>query len=555
MFCLIPKVANEFIEKMKSGEISPEKLNRMTSSERHNFFSEFMGDEAASKTNALFESKLLLKNQKQGMINWATQVSGLKPAIRKDIISRVNSMEKILTPSEQTAFLHDLASQRLGVSVSVEEASKIADLAKKVEATKENALNGKDRMAHGRALVEFHNYLNSIKELSQKITFQDLKKNPGATTLKALSNTAGLAKSLKASLDNSVIGRQGLRVLLTSPGIWARNSLKTFVDMVRQFGSKNVMDEIQADVFSRENALNGLYKKEKLAIGLQEEAYPTNLPEKIPFLGRFFKASETAYKGFLLRTRADVFDKYVEIAKKTGGEIDGLGKLVNSLTGRANLGGLERSANTINNVFFSPRNLKSHFDVLTAHAFDSNISPFARKQAALNLLKIISGISGVLAIADALKPGSAEHDSRSSDFGKIKIGNTRFDVSGGMSSLVVLASRLITMSSKSSMNHKIRPLNSKKFGAQTGTDVIYNFFENKLSPAAGILRNLLKGQDFDGNKPTLAGELKNTFVPLPISNYEELSKDPNAAPIIIAMIADALGIGTNTYSKHRKKHN
>jgi hypothetical protein len=122
-----------------------------------------------------------------------------------------------------------------------------------------------------------------------------------------------------------------------------------------------------------------------------------------------------------------------------------------------------------------------------------------------------------------------------------------------MGSLLTLAARLVTMSSKSSTTGKVSPLNSGKFGARTGTDVVYNFFENKLSPAASLVKDLLKGHDFEGQPITIQGELSNLLTPLPITNTAELASNPNAANIVLATIADALGISVNTYSPKKPK--
>ena len=167
-FCLIPTLAETFKTKLKNGEINPEKLSNMSSKERRNFFSEFMGEENAKKTNALFESKLLLKNQQEGIINWAKQVSGIKPEIQRDMLSKVDKMTTILKPKEMDAFLSDLAEQRLGLGISAEEAGNIVDLAKTV-ADKKVAWDGEkwasetDRMDYGRAKVAFGNYVAELK--------------------------------------------------------------------------------------------------------------------------------------------------------------------------------------------------------------------------------------------------------------------------------------------------------------------------------------------------------------------------------------------------------
>lgn len=562
-FCLLPKVADQFIEKIKSGELDPQKLAEMSSEERRSIFAGIMDESTAHKVNELFESKLLLKNQQTGMINWAKQLTGLKPEAKRDIISRVNKMTEILNPKDQQTFLEDLAAHKLQATVTLGEAAKISELSKQVidtkEAIKPNSPKGsEDRLNYGHAQVEFMDYLSDLKNETKKLSIKD-RLNP-SNYGKNISETAGLAKSLKASLDNSALFRQGLKVMFTHPSIWLKNSITSFSDLVRTFGGKEVLNEVRADVNSRPNALNGLYKKEGLAVGTMEEQFPTALPEKIPVLGKVFKASEQAFTAFQYRTRADIFDKYYEMAQKSGADnFLGIGKLANSLTGRGTFGQRgEAAASAVNNIFFSPRLVKSHIDLLTAHYLDSNISPFARKQAAINLVKVVGGIAGILTVANAVKPGSVEKDPRSADFGKIKVGDTRFDVTGGMSSLITLADRLARMSTKSSTSGNITALNAKDkkgnpaFGAQTGTDVFINFLENKLSPAGQVIKDLLQGGDFSGNAPTIKNEANNLLTPLPITTYLELKNNPNSANIILSMIADGLGINTNTYSPKKK---
>lgn len=548
-YCLPPQLAEKFKQGIISGDIDPAKLSGMDSKARHAFFAEYLGDVNAESVNALFESKLLLKHQQLGMINWAKRVMGTNEVAKRDAISRIERMDKVLKPAEETAFLEDLAAHQLGTHVSYAEAQTIADLSAKVTEAKGA---GGDRLDYGRAVVALKNYVGGLKANAEKFTVEDLKRNPVGSALKGVSELAGNAKAIRASMDNSAIFRQGWKTLWTHPQIWQANARKSFADIVKSFGKDKVMDELNADIVSRPNF--DLMRRAGLDVGVAEEAYPTSLPEKIPVLGKFYKASENAFTAFVRKTRADVFDKYIGIAKETGVDLDdvqlqSIGKLVNSLTGRGHLGALEPAAKVVNNVFFSPRMLKSHVDTLLLHPTDE-MSGFARKQAAINLLKIIGGTAAVLATARAVKKDSVELDPRSADFGKIRVGATRFDVSGGMASLVTLAAREATQSTKSSTTQRVTDLNSGKFGAQKGTDVVYNFFENKLSPAAAVVKDLMKGETFEGDKPTVGSEAKNLLVPLPVTTYLELKNNPQSANTLAAMIADALGIATNTYGQN-----
>lgn len=557
--CLPPDSLERFKQALIKGDINPEQLANMTSEERHSLFSKIVGEGDAKFVNANFEAKLLLKNQQQGFVTWARKLTGVTPEVKRDLITRIQRLDHVLNPAEEKAFLKDLASTRLGVDVTSEEAKTISGMAQKIARGEElkrpdgTFPSEAQRLEYGRAKVDLVDYVNSLKHQTNKTSVGSLLRHPG----KAVTVSAGVAKSLKASLDDSAIFRQGWKTMLTNPKIWSKNAFKTFSDGVKQFKGNDVLREVNADIESRPNA--GLYKKAKLDVGVQEEQYPSQLPEKIPLLGRAFKASEAMYQGFLHRQRADIFDKYVEIAKRNGvdltdkAQIESMGKLVNALTGRGHLGGLEPAANTVNSVFFAPRNVKANIDTLTAHQFQKGVTPFVRKQAAINLVKIITGTAAVLAIADAVKPGSVEKDPRSSDFGKIKIGDTRFDVTGGMGSILTLAARLKTQSSKS--GGMVKKFNTG-FGSETGSSVLNKYLQGKLSPAASVVNDvLINHQDFNGNKPTVKGEATNFIAPLPITNYAELKSDPKAANALTGVLADALGISVNTYGKSVKNWN
>lgn len=562
-YCLVKPFADDFKQRLKNGEIDPEKLASMTSKERNTFFTEFLGEHNAKNVNALFEKKLLMKNKWQGVINWAKEVSGIKPEVRNDLLSRIERMAKdpeknILNPENETAFLKDLASSKVGVGISYDEAKNITEMANKVNETKNNYTekdgwtSESDRLKYGAAKMTLKNYVNDLKIEASKPELKEYL-NPG----KSISLMAGYAKSLKASLDDSALFRQGWKTVFTNPKIWGNNALKSFNDIAKVMGGKDIITATEAEIYSRPNSMNGLYNKLKIDIGNLEEAYPTTLPEKIPLFGRLFKASEQAYTAFLYRMRADIADKYIKIAQKTGVDLGddfqsrSIGRIINSLTGRGDLGSFEKAGKAVNNIFFSPKLLKSHIDVLTLHYADNlrgqKTSGFARKKAAMNLLKVITGIATILAVAKALDDKSVELDPRSSDFGKIRIGDTRFDVSGGMSSVVVLASRLIAQSSKSSTTGNISKLGTG-FGQTSGIDLVENFLENKLSPAASVIKDLFNKSDWQGNPLTIGGEISNLLMPLPLSTGWELYTNPNSANIVLSMIADGLGISVNTYS-------
>ena len=96
--CLPKSITDAFLAKVKTGELTPGKLMDMSSAERREYLKTIVGDTNAEPVNALFESKVLLKNQQTGIINWAREVGGLKPAAMRDVVSKVNRMTNVMRP-------------------------------------------------------------------------------------------------------------------------------------------------------------------------------------------------------------------------------------------------------------------------------------------------------------------------------------------------------------------------------------------------------------------------------------------------------------------------
>ena len=568
-FCLTKSLTTEFLKRVKSGEVDPEKLSNMTSQERRTFFTTFLGDENARHINALFESKLLLKNQQQGIITWAKKIGGLKPQAQRDILSRVERMTEILQPKEMDAFLEDLASQRLGVSVSLDEAGKIAELSKTITDKKsiipENSpIRSPERMEYGTALALFKQYVGGLKAQAKQLTPKELLSNP----IQLLQEIGGATKSIASAFDNSFFGRQGLLTLITKPNIWGNNFIKSWGDMKKELKGIDAMIPIQADVFSRPNAMNGKYKALKLDIGLEsEEAFPSSWPEKIPFFGKIFKASESAYNGAALRFRADLADRLIPEIEASGTDLksSGLGILINSMTGRGRVELTPGQSKFINTTIYSIKWLKSNLDVLTAHQFDPNVSPVVKKKAAENLGRMVLTIGSLLGVAKMIDPESVEEDPRSFNFGKIMVGpNHEFKISvlPGFGALITLASRVVPTLHNGELGFwykttkgKYFKLSTGKFGSKTPTDMIVDFMEGKAAPVARTLLTVWEGRTFEGEEPTLTGEARKLATPIPIENLFEIAQfSTGANPILVAILSglELIGFNVGTPTKRRK---
>ncbi len=254
--------------------------------------------------------------------------------------------------------------------------------------------------------------------------------------------------------------------------------------------------------------------------------------------------------------RADLADRFIKIAEKQGintldsKEARGIGTLIGEMTGR---GSLNSHNSWTNGLLFSPKFLKANFDGLTAHVFDRNATAFTRKEAAKNMAGVVASTATVLAIAHKLNPDSVDFDPRSSHFGKIKIKGNWVDVTGGQGAILTLAARTLVPTKQNgkwglyTKNNKgeVTNLLTRKYGAQNALDIVNNFWEGKLAPAPGILRDVWTQDTYEGTKPTVKGEISGATTPISIQTYNQL-KDGNKSDALAGVILDGLGLSVTT---------
>lgn len=585
-FCLTKQTKENFKKALKNREIDPFKMANMTSIERRTFLEAYVGKENAPKVNALYESKILLKNQKAGYITWAKKITGITPAVKRDILTKIERLQEVLDPKAEEAFLQDFVNARLNLEVTQIEAKTIADLSKRIVELEGKAdtdgifPNEAQRLEYGASKVAIEKYINDLKLEAKKISFRE---QPIEKIKEIATELPGTMKSAVASLDNSLWGRQGIKTLLDvrTSSIWAKNFLKSWGDLTKQTFAKGkwytsgddiVLDVIKADIYSRPNAINGKYKAGGYGLDvLSEEAYPSSLPEKIPILGRLFKASEAAYNGGALRLRADLADRFIKIGEQNGlnmaskQDAEGMGALVSSLTGRGSLGKADVLARETNIFLFSVKFFKSNLDTVTAGLTNKKIrsNPVARKEAAKSLISMIASLAIILATAKIIDKDAVDEDPRSTNFGKIKIFGKWTDVTGGMAGLVRLASYLVPSSHdgkislwKKSSSGTYVDLLEGKYGQQNAFDLLLDgLISNKLSPIAGLFRDAWKGKFFGGQPFTVGGAIKNIITPISIQTFQDLKNDPSATFVLGSMIFEALGFSVNSYPEPNKTTN
>ena len=578
------------VKKLKAGlaeqGLFPVDMAKKTTEERRAVFEKILGPDLAVIANQKFEGALV-KRRVNGLREWVQKIK--EPAVKADVISSVNKLseERVLDPVKMQSFYADYVAQKLGFAVSSSEAKELMELAKIAKEAKEKIDPtegpwGSSRRTYGSAAHNFTVLRDKLKLQSEMWTKEKMvsewKKNPGWMVGNTIVETGGFFKAIWSSFDVSALGRQGYLTMLTHPDIWAKNARQTFIDIHEAATKKeDVIAAVMADILSRENVLNGKALKEGLAVGVMEEAFPTSLPEQIPLFGGAYKVSQDVYTAFLYRVRMDIFDRLVEQAEKAGVDYTGIGTLVNSMTGRGDLGKRnENVVNFLNKIFFSPRNVKGILDTLTAHTGNREMGAFAKEQARTNLLKLVVFSAILLKMLEGLgyllgeeKP--VEWDMRSADFGKFRIGDTRFAVTAQFAPYIVLASRLVTGTYKSSTTGKLAQLDTGAFGSMSRWEMVHRFLDGKLAPTANIVKSFWEADELEGTGRVAyelladdtvqregialwVGRAIETFTPLGINDAFKSGEEFGLSPMAAATIAaNTVGIGTQTYHKEKRK--
>ncbi|MCK9597774.1 MAG: hypothetical protein M0R06_01960 [Sphaerochaeta sp.] len=576
-WCLLPKYRDEFVKLLKSGKISPEKLNAMSSSERTKFFSDNFGGEAnGSQMNRQLEVKYLNKNVEKGMVRWAEKLIGVPKEFKNDLTSRIRKSSAeggLLDPKSREVWLDELIEYRTGKRISPAEAQNITEMSAKL-AEAESGWNAKEgkwaneqkQARYGEGLAAFQKYVDSLESATKAREFwtfmseSDLLGKSGGL-MKDIGNLAmkigDISRVIKTGPDNSFFGRQFRKSWRPgTAGIAMKNYGKSWSDIYDTVkGGKEkgemILDSVKADVWSRPNSMNGRYtsSKGKLDIGLGEEAYPETFVEKIPGLGRLYSASRVSAEGGAMRMRADIADMMYSLAEKNGIDLTdpvqtgAINDVVNSMTGRGKLKMSEETSKAVNALMFSSKHVKSTLDTFL-QPFTAKTA-FARKQALWNTLSIAASTGLLMELSNAIIPNSAEDDPTSSDWGQLKFGNTRYDLTGGSRAWVTFASRLATLSKKSSTTGQ--SVGMGEFGQDSPLDLLADFTANKASPLGQMGLMLISRETRMGAPLTVNEAAKSLFMPIIIETGHDAVKSEGLAAGIAATIADMNGISVNSY--------
>ena len=389
--------------------------------------------------------------------------------------------------------------------------------------------------------------------------------------------TMHLSRAIMTSFDLSAVFRQGGIASLAHPRLAAAASREMWNALWRGGAEFDTMDKISKDELYTLAMRAGLsITTDSGKITRQEEAYMgrwakwgigkkgTKINE-LSLKALFFVApSARSYTTFLNSMRFRVF-KYMVSNLGAGGEVTideakVIASYVNAATGRAELGKFNQAAANLNTVFFAPRYVASRFQYLAMPFYllpSTKVSGRVKKMIAMEYARHVMGLTAFLGLSVALaslltddeeeKP-TVEFDPRSSDFMKLKIGDTRIDPMAGLSQTVTLIGQMAT-GQKKGLRGDIKDLygENRKFGDPDLWDVGTGFLRKKLAPIPGAIVDLRVGENVIGEKETVLSATTDLFVPLSFQEAGETMKARGLVGGSVVTALSLLGMGGGTY--------
>lgn len=384
-----------------------------------------------------------------------------------------------------------------------------------------------------------------------------------ARTGEAVLDVLNAPRQILTAYDVSAPLRQGVVLFPGHPGRWGQSTVTMFKALAREGSAQAVDAGIRSDrnfvrfaarhpAGSSKNLFIADLSRGARGISGQEEQFMSRLATKIPGI----RQSQRAYVTFLNKLRFDVMTDVVEGWERAGvqftdNDLDELALFINRATGRGSLGPLNDFAPILNTTFFAPRLLASR--VQTPLSLGSS-SALVRKQAALDLTKFVGTGMTVLSLA-ALAGANVELNPRSSDFGKIRMGNTSLEFWGGFQPLARYGAQL-ALGERKIVSGK----NRGDIVPQPGIDTLTRFMRSKLSPSAafGADFTLFEREDFLGDPifgdddvsriEALKTQAFNRLVPLFEQDLIEAFEDDGITGLFKAAPA-GLGAGAVTFER------
>jgi hypothetical protein len=375
---------------------------------------------------------------------------------------------------------------------------------------------------------------------------------------------ARLARTIMLGVDFGQVLRQG-KLAIGHPVVMA----KALPDMFKALA--NEKNETAFNQWIDSHPLAPLSSKAGLdltthegSLTHQEELFQGYLADKVPGIAAFGRG----YRTYLNALRFNWFTAAVE-NMGIGGEVSVeeakvIANAINVATGRGAIADKYAGAMVaLNDAFLAPRYQISRFQWLigqpllySARTGTARTHKLIAKEYAKQLtgLAVYYGLMGMLAdmiVDDDDKP-TIELDPRSSDFLKIKIGDTRIDPLAGLQQWAHFAAKMYT-GEKKELGGKV-----KKWEGYGAAGDAARFVRGRMAPLPGAIYDRFVAGETPGRENATGVEgamtlMKNLFTPItPKEIYNGLQEHGLAKGTALGLMM-MFGETINTYDQPKKK--
>lgn len=389
------------------------------------------------------------------------------------------------------------------------------------------------------------------------------------------------SRALITSIDFSALLRQGGFIAFSHPIRTMKKVPRMFhvffdkdVDKVAYEIESEAMNDPRAPLMLRfklhQSALDDRY-----GLAPQEERFATRtldwFAKRFPKAAKWdlIKRSQLAYTVMLNEIRRDSFNAMADALTKNGDimtqeEGMAIANYINIATGRGDLGDFEQAANLLNAYFFAPKYVVSRFQLASFNPVRKSWNQKrVRNMIVQEYVRYMAGIGSVIgltylaamATADDDEEVSFGFDPRSSDFLKLRVGNTRLDFFSGLGQTVVLASRLATGETKSTQGGGVREIRGEGvgYGRDDAWDVKGRFERYKLNPLAGTAVNLATGKNAVGEEVTFWSTVYDLTIPLSNREIASAYQEHGFSRGTAMGIANLFGVGIQSYGQKKSE--
>ena len=360
-----------------------------------------------------------------------------------------------------------------------------------------------------------------------------------------LADIIGFPRLALTMADMSAVARQGLYLSARHPFI----ASKVFKDAFMTFFKETTSEEV--DIYVRKRAED--YNLEEYGLFIRdidggliqgEEAFTSRLGDKIPVFKTIRRMSERHMVNYLnmlgVEIMIDLMERNPDL-RSNEKAMEAWANFVNMGLGRGDLGKFAGAADQLSLVFFSPRFTMSRIQLAPKSIEIFNKHPELRTEVMTTWLSFLGAGMTVLTLA-SLAGAEVGDDPEDSDFGKIVIGDRRWDIWAGFQQPFRLLAQAI------------------KKGVVPDDDVDLwragsNFVKWKLSPPFGIFHEFVYGEDWVTGQDIGKGEAAlQSLTPILFQTAIEAHKQElTLFEGATLTIPEFFGVSSGVYEKKNKK--